>query len=68
MSIALLIAAAEATGLISLLIWLLVFALVIYAVFLCLGMIPLPPPARNIVTIIVAVILLVILFSRLGFL
>lgn len=53
-------------GLIQLLIWLLVLSLIIYVVFLVLGMIPLPEPARRIVTIILAVIFLLVLLSHLG--
>lgn len=53
-------------GLISLLIWLLVFALVVYCIFLVLGLLPLPEPAKRIVTIILAVILLLALLNHLG--
>lgn len=53
-------------GLISLLIWLLILSLVIWVVFMVLGMIPLPAPARNIVTVILAIIFLLVLLGHLG--
>lgn len=52
---------------ISLLLWLLVLALVIYVVYLIVGMLPLPSPAKQIVTLILAVVFLIILLQRLGF-
>lgn len=55
-----------AGGLIGLLVWLLIFVLVMYVVFLVLGMIPLPPQARNIVTLLIGLIFLLILLSHLG--
>lgn len=55
-----------AGGLVPLLIWLLVLALVVYCVFLILGMLPLPPVAKQIVTIILAVIFLLVLLQHLG--
>ena len=55
------------SGLVSLLIWLLVLCLVIYVVFLILGMLPIPEPAKKIVTIILAVIFLLVLLQHLGF-
>ena len=53
-------------GLIPLLVWLLILALVIYVVFLVLGMIPIPEPAKKIVTIILGIIFLLILLQKLG--
>jgi hypothetical protein len=66
----LLIAATEVVGgysLISVLIWLLIFAVVVYLVFLILGMLPLPEPIRTVITIVVALILLLVLLQRIGF-
>jgi hypothetical protein len=62
----LILAATEASGLLGLLIWLLIFALVVYVIYLILGMLPLPQPIKNIVLIIVGVLLLIYLLSRLG--
>ncbi len=53
-------------GLISFLVWLLILALVIYVVFLVLGMLPLPAPAKQIITVILAIIFLLVLLSHLG--
>ena len=50
----------------NLLIGLLVLALVIYVVFLIVGMLPLPEPAKHIVTLILAVVFLIILLQKLG--
>ncbi len=67
--LALIIAGAvlSGSGLISLLVWLLILALVIYVVFLVLGMLPLPEPAKRIVTVILAIIFLLVLLQHLGF-
>lgn len=54
-------------SLISLLVWLLILALVLWAVFAVLGMIPLPGHVRQIVTIILAIIFLLVLLQHLGF-
>lgn len=54
------------SGLISFLIWLLLFALVVYVVYLVLGMLPLPGPAKQIVTLILAIIFLLVLLAHLG--
>jgi hypothetical protein len=67
---ALFLAVAEggaAFSLVSLLIWLVVFAVVIYVLFLILGMFPLPEPIKTIILCVVGVILLVIFAQRLGF-
>lgn len=53
-------------GLVSLLIWLLVLALVLWAVFLVLGMLPLPAPVKQIATVILAIIFLLVLLQHLG--
>lgn len=53
-------------SLVGLLIWLLILALVIYCVFLVLGMLPLPEPAKRIVTVILAIIFLLVLLQHLG--
>lgn len=53
---------------IELLIWLLILALIVYVVFLILGMLPLPYPARQIVTLILAIIFLLVLLERIGLL
>jgi hypothetical protein len=55
------------TGLVSLLVWLLILALLIYVVFLILGMLPLPEPAKRIVGIILSIIFLLVVLNHLGF-
>lgn len=62
----LLIVLPAAGGLVSFLIWLLILALIIYVVFLVLGMLPLPAAAKQIITIIIGVIFLLVLLQRLG--
>jgi uncharacterized membrane protein (DUF373 family) len=54
--------------LVSLLVWLLVFALIIWLVYYVLGMLPLPPQVKNVVCVILAVLFLIILLERLGLL
>jgi hypothetical protein len=66
MNMPMLLAQFAAGGLVSLLIWLLVFALCVYVVYLILGMLPIPEPAKQIVCIILAVILLLVMLQRLG--
>lgn len=51
---------------IELLITLLVFAVILYVIYLILGMIALPPQVKTIVYIIVGLIALFYLLSRLG--
>jgi hypothetical protein len=63
-----LIALAEGAGLISLLIWLLVLCVVIYLLFFILGHLALPEPIRTVIVVVVALILLLFLVNRLGFL
>lgn len=53
-------------GLIHLLIALLVLSLVIYVCYLILGMLPLPAPAKQIISIILAVVFLLLLLQQLG--
>jgi hypothetical protein len=62
-----LLAAAETSGLISLLIWLVVLAGVIWILFLILGMFPLPEPIRTIIVVVAALIILLVIVNRLGF-
>ena len=62
-----LLALAEPSGLISILIWLLILCVVIYLFFWVLGKIPLPEPIRTIITVVVALALLLFLVQRLGF-
>lgn len=64
---ALLLAQFAAGGLINLLIWLLVFALVIYVVYWVLGMMSLPGKVREIACLILGLIFLLVLLQRLGF-
>jgi hypothetical protein len=64
----LLLAALSGGGLVGLLIWLLVFALVIYVVYLILGMLPIPPTIKQIICLILGVIFLIVLLQQLGFL
>ena len=66
MTAALLLAAAEAVPLLGILIWLLIFAVIVWVVFLILGMLPLPEPVKTIITVVVGLILLIVLVSRLG--
>ena len=54
------------SSIISLLVWLLLAALAIYAVFLVLGMLPLPDPVKKIATTIFAVVFLFKLMHHLG--
>jgi hypothetical protein len=63
-----LLAQFAAGGLVSLLIliWLLVFALCVYVVYLILGMLPIPQPAKQIVCLVLAIILLLVMLQRLG--
>lgn len=56
------------TSLISLLIWLLILACVIYVVFLILGMLPIPAQVKTIITVILGLIFLLVLVERLGLL
>lgn len=67
-TLALILAAAEGAGLISLAIWLLIAAVIIYLVFLVIGMLPLPEPIKTIITVVIALILLLVIIQRLGFL
>lgn len=53
-------------GLIHLLIGLLCLAVVIYVVYLILGMLPLPAPAKQIISLILSLIFLLVLLSYLG--
>lgn len=65
----LLLAAAETMGgasLISILVWLLVFGIIVYAVFLVLGMLPLPQPIKTIIVLLIAVVMVIWLLARLG--
>lgn len=57
-----------AGGLISLLVWLLIAALVIWCVYLVIGMLPLPAPIKQIVCVILGLIFLLIILSHLGIL
>lgn len=52
----------------SLLAWVLVWALVVGVVFYALGHVPLPPPLRPLITGAVAILLLVYILDRLGIL
>jgi hypothetical protein len=64
------LAAAEtvgATSLISVLIWLLVLAVVVYVIWLILNMLPLPEPIRTIILCILGLVLLLVIVQRLGF-
>ncbi len=53
-------------GLVQLLVYLLVGGLIIYVVFWIVGMLTLPQPIKNVITIIVALIVLLWLLSTLG--
>ena len=66
--LATILAVAEGAGLINLLIWLIVLAVVVWLLFLIIGMLPLPEPIRTIITVVIALILLLVIVQRLGFL
>lgn len=57
---------AAAGGLINILISLLILAIVIYVVKLVLDMIPLPPPAKTIVWLILGLVFLIALLHVIG--
>lgn len=61
-------AIAGTTGLISILIWLLVFLVACWFVFTIIGLLPLEQPWKQILTVIVCLILLLVLIQQLGFL
>jgi hypothetical protein len=42
-------------------------AVVVWLVFLILGMLPLPEPIKMVITVVVALLLLLVLIQRLGF-
>jgi hypothetical protein len=56
------------TSLIALLIWLIVLAVVVWLLFLIIGMLPIPEPIKTIITVVIALILLLVIVQRLGFL
>ena len=49
----------ETSGLIQLLLYLLIGGLIVYVVYWIVGMISLPAPAKNIILVVVAIIVLV---------
>jgi hypothetical protein len=53
-------------GLLNLLVWLAVLALVIYVVYLVVGMLPLPAPVGTIVCLVLAVVFLVVILRKTG--
>ena len=63
-----LLAALETTGLVSIIVWLVVLAVVVYVIFLILGMLPIPEPIRTILCLGVGLIILLLLVQRLGLL
>lgn len=54
------------SSLLSLLLWLLLVAALVYVAFLILGMFPLPAPVKQIITVILAVVFLIVLLQHLG--
>jgi hypothetical protein len=56
-----------ATSLISVLIWLLVLAVVVYVIWLILNMLPIPEPIKTIILCILGLVLLLVIVQRLGF-
>jgi hypothetical protein len=62
------ILAASTGTLVSLLIWLLVLAVVIWVIYLLVGMLPLPAQVKTIICAILALIFLLVILQRLGFL
>ena len=63
-----LLLAATTVPLINLVVWLLIFVIVVYLIFLIIGMLPIPQPFKNIIVILVALILLLVLVQQLGLL
>ena len=55
-------------SLITVLIWLLVFALVVYLVFLIVSYMPLPEPFKAVFVCVVGIILLLVLLAKFGLL
>lgn len=53
---------------ISLIIYLLVIALIMYLVFWALGQIPLPQPIRTVIVVLIAIILILYIVRRFGLL
>lgn len=62
------IALLSTAALIHFAIWLLVLAIVIYIVYLVLGMLPIPAPIKSIVCLVVGLIFLLVILSQLGIL
>jgi len=56
------------SGLLSLLIAVIVIALVCYIIFWALGQIPLPPPIRTVIVVLVALVLIIFIVNRFGLL
>ena len=53
-------------SLITILIWLLVFALVVYLVFLIVNYMPIPEPFKTVIVCVVGIILLLVLLQKFG--
>lgn len=66
--LAVLLAVAEAAGLISILIWLLILAVVVWVVYMIIGFMKIPEPIGTIICVIVGLIILLLLVQRLGLL
>jgi uncharacterized membrane protein (DUF373 family) len=49
---------------ISILVWLLIFALVCYLVYYIIGVMPLPPPVKQIVLVVFGVLAIIILLEH----
>lgn len=56
----------DASALINLLVYLLVGGLIIYVVMWIVGMLTIPQPVKNVITVIVAIIVLLWILSTLG--
>lgn len=56
------------SGLLGLLIWIIIIALICYLLFWALARIPLPEPVRVVVTVLVALVLLIFIVQRFGLL
>jgi uncharacterized membrane protein (DUF373 family) len=57
------------TGLIGILIWLLIFGLILYAFYYIIGLLPLPAPVKNIVSLVLGFLALIVLLEHfMGFL
>lgn len=62
-----LFAAISTSALIHLLIWLIVLAIVAWALFYFVGLLPIPQPIKTLITLVVVLILLLVILNQLSF-